>query len=158
MFWHSMGTQVLTSGALNLGCVMCNNFNDRLMNKHVSMKLRLNLFDPMVTLIFSSHGNNAIATIKTRSVTRTTMPRTRMWRSVVGWVPIESEQWRITMSSMRAWISAVLIRHPVAKWPQQFAIKQHVFAARTATPSGWFRSVLSCFPQNNWAKNIIAQQ
>ena len=70
-----------------------------LVNKHVSIKLRMKFFDAVVTptILFGLHtlALTGVQLSKRDSI------RKRMLRSMVGWIRIQDESWHDTMSRMK---------------------------------------------------------
>ena len=68
---------------------------DTLLNRHVSVRLRLTLFDSVITptilfgLLTSPSTSSQLQTLE--------VVRNRMLRSIVGWVPLVDHDWRALM-------------------------------------------------------------
>ena len=84
------------------------------MNKNISIKLRLKLFDAVVspTLLFG---------LSTLPVHATTMEKIdivqrKMIRKMVGWVRYDTETWKCTMHRMKLRVQQALQQHKIRSW------------------------------------------
>ena len=77
-----------------------------LTNKHVSIKLRLKLFDAVVTptILYGLHT----LPLTHFQLQKLDALQRRMLRSIVGWVRAEGEPWRMTMHRMKLRVNAHL--------------------------------------------------
>ena len=99
-----------------------------LLNKDVSIKLRLKLFDPIVspTLLFGM----ATLPLTLGQLRQVDVIQRRMLRSIVGWVRVDNEDWAATMRRMNARVQAAMAIFPVQPWTEQLARRQYSLAAR----------------------------
>ena len=111
-----------------------NHFRSVLTNKHVSIRLRFRLFNALVrpTILF---GLATLRMTQTQVVRMDALQR-RMLKSIVGWVTVEGEDWRLTMCRMRGRIKAILLCQPVESWSKQLSKKQHGFATKIVKDKG----------------------
>jgi len=123
-----------------------------LVNKDVSIKLRMKFFDSVVTptMLFGLHtlALTGVQLSKLDSIQR------RMLRSMVGWIRIQDESWHDTMSRMKSRVAAALRQQPVETWTRRLAKNQHFFAVRVAHTNGWVARVVTWNPEMNWHDNF----
>eukprot|EP00435_Cladocopium_sp_Y103_P027156 s884_g6.t1 len=89
-----------------------------ILNKHVSLKLRLNFFDHVV----SPTAMFGIATLPLTKVQiqKLDVVQRRMLRSIVGWGRMTDESWQDTMRRMNSRLDFAVTLHPVRKWLERF--------------------------------------
>ena len=82
-----------------------------LVNKHVSIKLRMKFFDAVVTqtILFGLHtlALTGVQLSKLDSLHK------RMLRSMVWWIRIQDESWHDTVSRMKSRVAKALHQHPI---------------------------------------------
>ena len=102
-----------------------NHFGHVLANKHIFLKLRLRLFDSIIspTVLFGL----LTMPLTQSELTRLDVVQTQMLRSMVGWVRTPDEDWRDTMARMRDKENNALGCYHVDNWTKQLAIRQHNF-------------------------------
>ena len=111
-----------------------------LTNKNVSISLRLKLFDAVVssTFLFALHT----LPLTGSQLQKLDTVQRRMFRSMVGWVRIDDESWRDTMSRMKTRVNAALGIRPVGKnWTRQLARKPHHFVVQMLQTPNWASAV-----------------
>ena len=103
------------------------------MNKDVSIKSRLRLFQAVVTPAVL-YG---LSTVPLTSVQISELDRLqrKMLRSIVGWRRQPDEPWPTTMRRMNARITQALTCFHVEDWSKQLAKRQWALANRVATSS-----------------------
>ena len=119
-----------------------------LVDKHVSIKLRMKFFDAVVTptILFGLH---------TLALTGVQLSiQKRMLRSMVRWIRIQDESWHDTMSRMKSRVAKVLHQHPIEAWTRRLARCHHSFAVRVAQTNGWVTRVVTWNPESNWQDNL----
>ena len=123
-----------------------------LVNKHVSIKLRMKFLDAVVTptILFGLHtlALTGVQLSKLDSIQR------RMLRSMVGWTRLQDESWHDTMSRMKIRVAKALHQHPIETWTRRLARCQHSFASRVAQTNGWVTRVVTWNPESNWRDNF----
>ena len=112
-----------------------------LVNKNVSIKLRMKFFDAVVTptILFGLH-TSALAGVQ---LSKLDSIQRRMLRSMVGWIRIQDESWHDTMSRMKSRVAKALHQHPIEAWTRRLARCQHSFAVRVAQTTGWVTRVVT---------------
>ena len=127
-------------------------FQRLLTNKHISIKLRLRLFDSIIspTILIGL----LTMPLTQSELTRLDVVQKKMLRSMVGWVRTPDEDWCDTMARMRDKVNNALGCYHVDNWTKQLAIRQHNFAAKLARQPGWRRTILAWCPQSNWQNNF----
>ena len=107
-----------------------------MVNANVALKLRLKLFQSVVTptVLF---GLCALPLTQTQLRHLDCVQR-RMLRSIVGWVRFQTEDWSTTMTRMNGRLDYAQQTFPIQPWSQQFAARQFSFAQRiTKKPDSW---------------------
>ena len=124
-----------------------------LVNKHVSIKLRMKFLDAVVTptILFGLHtlALTGVQLSKLDSIQR------RMLRSMVGWTRLQDESWHDTMSRMKIRVAKALHQHPIETWTRRLARCQHSFASRVAQTNGWVTRVVTWNPESNWREDLL---
>ena len=81
-----------------------------------------------------------------------------MLRSIVGWVRLGDEPWRMTMHRMKLRVNAALALHSLDPWTKRLALRQHSFAAAHVVETcGWAMSVCEWHPEADWQYNFTVQ-
>ena len=85
-----------------------------LLNKNVSIKLRLKLFDAVVTpsILFGLH----VLPISGKNMTKITGCQNKMLRKIVGWSWHSGDNWETVMSSMKRKVMNAMQQHHVRPW------------------------------------------
>ena len=114
-----------------------NHFRHVLTNKHISIKLRLRLFDSIISpaILFGL----LTMPLTQSALTRLDVVQKQMLRSMVGWVRTPDEDWRDTMARMRDKENNALGCYHVDNWTKQLAIRQHNFC-REICKATWVAS------------------
>ena len=104
-----------------------------LTNQHVHVKLRLKLFEAVVTptVMF---GLTTIP-VTAGQLQQLDAVRRRMLRSIVGWIRSPGEDWADTMRTMNGGLQRANDEYPTQAWSQQFASRQFSLADRLARRS-----------------------
>ena len=89
-----------------------------ILNKHVSFKLRLKLFDSVVlpTAIFGP----AVLPLTKIHIHKLDVVQQKMLRSIVGWVRTDGEQWQDTMRKMNGRLDFAMTLFRVRRWSNRF--------------------------------------
>ena len=124
------------------------------MNKHVSLVLRLKLFDAVVSpaMLFG------LATLPLTKVClqKFGVVQRRMLRSIVGWVRIHDDQnWRDIMVQMNHRMAIANILFPMEDWEDRLIRSKFRLAHRIArSPEAWPAKSVSWNPLTNWESNF----
>ena len=124
-----------------------------LLNKHVSLRLRLKLFHATVfpTAMF---GLSSLA-LTQKHLHKLDVVQRRMLRSIVGWVRIPDEPWEITMRRMNQRMEHAASLHPLQPWSNQYFINQYRLASKIASnQSAWAATAIAWMPLNDWVHNF----
>ena len=72
---------------------------ETLVNRHVTLKLRLEFFDPIISpaILF---GLTTIP-LSAAQLSKLDIVGRRLLRSIVGWVPVVNDEWHDAMSKMK---------------------------------------------------------
>jgi len=129
-----------------------NHFRHVFTNKHISIKLRLRLFDSIISpaILFGL----LTMPLTQSTLTRLDVVQKQMLRSMVGWVRTPDEDWRDSMARMRDKENNALGCYHVDNWTKQLAIRQHNFCCEICKQPGWPRTILAWCPQRNWQNNF----
>ena len=99
-----------------------------LTNKHVALKLRLKFFDSVLfpTVLFG---------LATLPLSKSQLPpldvtQRKMLRTIVGWVAVDSTDWKTTMQRMNEKLDAALRLYPISLWRDAVFRKQFRLSAR----------------------------
>jgi len=85
-----------------------------LLNRDVSIRLRLKLFDATVspTVLYGM----SVLPLTQSQYTRLDAVQRRMLRNIVGWVRLDEEPWADTMRRMKGRVERALRQHDVRSW------------------------------------------
>ena len=125
-----------------------------LLNKHISLVLRLKLFDAVVSpaMLFG------LATLPLTKVClqKLGVVQRRMLRSIVGWVRIHDDQnWRDIMVQMNHRMAIANILFPMEDWEDRLFRSKFRLAHRIArSPEAWPAKSVSWNPLTNWESNF----
>ena len=81
----------------------------------------------------------------------------RMLRSIVGWVRVGDEPWRMTMHRMKLRVNAVLALHILDPWTKRLTFRQHSFASHVVETCGWAMNVWEWHPEADWQYSFTVQ-
>ena len=125
-----------------------------LLNKHISLVLRLKFFDAVVSpaMLFG------LATLPLTKVClqKLGVVQRRMLRSIVGWVRIHDDQnWRDIMLQMNHRMAIANILFPMEDWEDRLFRSKFRLAHRIArSPEAWPAKSASWNPLTNWESNF----
>ena len=99
-----------------------------LTNKHVALKLRLKFFDSVLspTILFGL----ATLPLSKSQLQRFDVTQRKMLRTIVGWVAVDSTDWKTTMQRMNEKLDAALRLYPISLWSDAVFRKQFRLCAR----------------------------
>ena len=99
-----------------------------LTNKHVALKLRLKFFDSVLspTVLFGL----ATLPLSKSQLQRLDVTQRKMLRTIVGWVAVDSTDWKTTMQRMNEKLDAALRLYPISLWSDAVFRKQFRLSAR----------------------------
>ena len=104
-------------------------------NKHLSIKGRLKLFNAVVTPT-ALFGLSTLA-LTARQLEQLDICQRKMFRSIVGWSRDADATWEETMRRMNARVSSALRQHPVPSWSSVHRANQHRFAMNLTAKNAW---------------------
>ena len=106
--------QTILEGRLRCAWAKFNLFRHSLINRHVDVKLRLRLFDSVVTpaVLYSL----STAPLTAKDLERLAVTQRKMIRSIVGWVKLNENDWADMYRRLGAKVDAALQRQPVRTW------------------------------------------
>ncbi|CAE8618526.1 unnamed protein product [Polarella glacialis] len=128
-----------------------------LMNKRVSIKLRLELFQSVVSpcVLFGL----ASLPLTSSQLRQLDSLQRRMLRSIAGWTRCDSESWSATMSRVNQRVDDAVRLFPVAPWSRQLATRQYHLAIRVAACcESWPAKAVCWHPQSNLDHNNTQHQ
>ena len=98
------------------------------MNKHVSIKLRLKLFDAVVSLC--ALFGMSVLPVYQKMIEKFDIARRKMLRKMVGWVRYPGEEWSTTMTRMNDRVDAALQQWPCKIWSERIILSRWHYACR----------------------------
>ena len=104
-----------------------NQHRETLLNRHVSLKLRLKFFDSIISpaILF---GLTTVP-LSAAQLSKLDIVRRRMLRSIVGWVPVVNGDWHDAMSRMNQKLQNAYRIYPTTSWPERILRGKFRFAA-----------------------------
>ena len=125
-----------------------------LLNRHVSLKMRLKFFDAVITPTVL-YGLTTCP-LTTAQLSHLDVVWRRMLRSIVGRVPVLDGDWHLAMTQMNQKLAAAERIYPLKSWTEKLLIGQFRFAAHIACKEGqWPAIVCSWNPCQNWTGNFV---
>ena len=124
-----------------------------LLNKHVSLRLRLKLFHATVspTAMFGL----ASLPLTQRFLHKLDVVQRRMLRSIVGWVRIPDEPWENTMRRMNQRMEHAAYLHPLPSWSNQYFKSQYRLATKIVSNQfSWAATAVAWMPLDDWVHNF----
>ena len=118
-----------------------------LCNHHISIQLRLKLFDAVVTptILFGL----AVLPLSSASLEKIQVTQRKMLRKMVKWVRIQGEAWDVTMRRMKMRVASASEKYPVMPWKNRIAkyLWQFILRIKMAPNESWIKQV------SNWEPN-----
>ena len=102
-----------------------------LCNKNVSIKLRMKLFDSVVSP--SSLFGLVVLPLQVSCIGKSNVAQTKMIRKMVGWIRIADEPWENTMRRMGTRVTNAVKQSKMKEWSTRLAETQWKFVARLKT-------------------------
>ena len=115
-------------------------------NRHITISLRLKLFQSMVSsaALFGLH----VLPLSQKTLSRVNATEKRMLRSIVGWVRRPDDDYKALMSRMKQRVERALRTYPTKTWCQAVFRAQWSFAQHTQNSKcAWPRRALNWAPQ-----------
>ena len=102
-----------------------------LMNRKISIKLRLKLFDAVVSpsLLFGL----AVLPISEANINRIDACQRKMLRKIAGWIRYGNEQWETTMRRMNIRVQNALHQFRIKPWSQRLSMARAKYFERLHT-------------------------
>ena len=123
-----------------------------LCNRNVSVKLRLKLFDAVVTptILFGL----AILPLSQASLKKIETAQRKMMRKIAGWVRIQNEPWEDTMRRMKDRVACALQQHPVMPWKKRIGkdLWKFILRVKSAPDESWIHQ------SSMWAPNELSDE
>ena len=130
----------------------CNEYRDTLLNRHVSLRLRLKLFDFAITPTISF--GLLTCPLTSNQLQKLEVVRNRMLRSIVGWAPLVDNDWH---ASNRKLENAQQIFN-VRPWTEKLFVGRFRFAAKIASAmNSWASITREWRPYQRWQMNYCVQ-
>ena len=118
-----------------------------LCNQKISVRLRLKLFDAIVTptILFGL----ATLPLSSLSLQKIEMVQRKMQRKIVGWVRIDNETWEETMHRMKYRVNRALQQYGVMPWKERIGkyLWKMILRIKSASNEAWIRQ------SSMWAPN-----
>ena len=128
-----------------------------LLNKHISLVLRLKLFDTVVSpaMLFGL----ATLPLTKGCLQKLGVVQRRMLRSIVGWVRIHDDlSWRDVMVQMNHKLAIAKTLFPMEGWADRLFRSKFRLAHRIArSPERWPAKSVSWNPLTNWESNFACK-
>ena len=124
-----------------------------LLNKHVTLRLRLKLFH--ATVSSTAMFGLASLPLTQRFLHKLDVVQRRMLRSIVGWVRIPDEPWENTMRRMNQRMEHVAYLHPLPSWSNQYFTSQYRLATKIVSNQfSWVATAVAWMPLADWVHNF----
>ena len=127
-----------------------------LLNKDVSIALRLKMFDAVVTpaVLFGS----VTLPLTQRQLFRLDSTQRRMLRSIIGWPRNSAEDWRANMRRMNEKLETTMELHPMQLWTDRLYLRQFRLATSFASKTNkWPMLAASWSPLDDWKLNFVTK-
>ena len=127
-----------------------------LLNKDVSIALRLKMFDAVVTpaVLFGS----VTLPLTQRQLFRLDSTQRRMLRSIIGWPRNSAEDWRANMRRMNEKLETTMELHPMRLWTDRLYLRQFRLATSFASKTNkWPILAASWSPLDDWKLNFVTK-
>ena len=141
---------------IQIGWMIFHKYKCILTNKHIALKLRLQLFDAVVapTILF---GLATLPLTKSDYHTVDKLQR-KMLRLIVGWIRHDGEDWSDTMSRMNRRIAFAMTIWECKPWSWQIFSKQFRVATKIFDQqSSWAAATSTWTPTNEWQQNFSTE-
>ena len=133
-----------------------NQHRETLLNRHVSLKLRLKFFDTSISpaILFGL----ATAPLSATQLFQLDIVRRRMLRSIVGWVPVVNGDWHDAMSKMNQKLENAHRIYPTKSWSERILRGKFRLAAKIARKNNHWPALCSRWqPGHFWETNFPVQ-
>ena len=137
---------------LGCGWAQFNGLTPSLTKKHNNIKLRLRLFDAVIT-------PTVMYALETAPMTQANLDKLDvtqrcMLRRMVGWICYETDSWEARGHAMKQRMEKALAQHNVQPWSQQWRSRMQTLKARMSTAPMWTRMAYewdpcACCVRNN---------
>ena len=100
------------------------NRSSTFLNRRVPLKLRLKLFDSVVSpaALYSLSATPLTA----KQCEKLVCTQRKMMRRIVGWIRLDDESWETTGSRMKARLQAALAEQPIKPWSEARLHRRHL--------------------------------
>ena len=133
-----------------------NEHRDTLLNRHVSLRLRLKLFDSVIapTIVFGF----MTCPLTSNQLQKLEAVRNRMLRSIVGWAPLVDNDWHALMHKMIKKLENAQQIFNVRPWTERLLVGRFRFAAKIASAVNSWASITSeWYPYQRWKMNYCVE-
>ena len=133
-----------------------NEHRDTLLNRHVSLKLRLKLFDSVITptIVFGL----MTCPLTSNQLQKLEVVRNRMLRSIVGWAPLADNDWHALMQKMNKKLENAQQIFNVRPWTERLLVGRFRYAAKIASAANSWASITSeWYPYQGWKINYCVE-
>ena len=126
-----------------------NEHRDTLLNRHVSLRLRLKPCDSVITpTIVFGHMTCPLTSYQLQKLG---VVRNRMLRSIVGWAPLVDNDWHALMQKMNKKLENAQQIFNVRPWTERSLVGRFRFAAKIASAVNSWASITSeWYPYQRW--------
>ena len=133
-----------------------NEHKDTLLNRHVSLRLRLKLFDSVITptIVFGF----MTCPLTSNQLQKLEVVRNRMFRSIVGWAPLVDNDWHALMKKMNKKLENAQKILNVRPWTERLLVGRFRFAAKISSAVNSWASITSeWYPYQRWKMNYCVE-
>ena len=133
-----------------------NEHKDTLLNRHVSLRLRLKFFDSVITptILFGL----LTCPLTSNQLQQLEVVKNRMLRSIVGWAPLVDNDWHELMQKMNRKLENAQQIFNVKSWIERLLVGRFRFAAKIASGMNSWASITSeWYPYQRWQKNYCVE-
>ena len=146
---------------IHIAWMKFNQHRETLLNRHVSLKLRLKFFDSIISpaILF---GLTTVP-LSAAQLSKLDIVRRRMLRSIVGWDPVVNGDWHDAMSIMNQKLQNAYRIYPTKSWPERILKGKFRFAANIACKANHWPVLCSrwqpgYFYEKNSMCNLVGAQ
>ena len=133
-----------------------NEHEDTLLNRHVSLRLRLKLFDSVITPTIE-FGLMTCPLISNQ-LQKLEVVRNRMLRSIVGWAPLVDNDWHALMQKRNKKLENAQQIFNVRPWTERLLVGRFRFAAKISSAVNSGASITSeWYPYQRWKINYCVE-
>ena len=130
-----------------------NEHRDTLLNRHVSLRLRLKVFDSVITptIVFG----RMTCPLTSNQFQKLEVVRNRMLRSIVGSAPVVDNDWHALVQKMNKKLENALQISNVRPWTERLLVGRFRFL--TSAVNSWGSITGEWYPYQRWTMNYCVE-